>query len=428
VRWCCLPGEFPLGREPLQALLRRPSARAQLRALAASVALPPGASTPGAVALPGRPELPGGLRTAPASTNDAPGERALAGGARGTGVVFLARGLSRLVAALPLRQGAAAYLSLIVAGPDGALGGEGATSGAASGAAAGLAEALAQVAPLFALALARQHDLAGAERQWRTETLDALLAGTYADEAQMRARAEQVGYDLGSAQVALVVDLSGRDGGAGEPTDARAATVARVADALASELAGAWARGRGREVVALVPAAEGGTPGELAELARQVTAVLGRTLGPAASDWSAGLGQPAKGAAEARRSYTEARDSARLGAEVLGARQVARVADLGIYRLLLRLREAGELEPFCRQTLSPLRFDTRNGAALLETLEVFFACNGNHSAAARQLHLHRNSLIYRLTRARALLGHDLEDPETRLALQLALKGRRVLGW
>jgi purine catabolism regulator len=42
------------------------------------------------------------------------------------------------------------------------------------------------------------------------------------------------------------------------------------------------------------------------------------------------------------------------------------------------------------------------------------------------LQLHRNSLIYRLNRARSLLGYDLDDPEARLALQLALKARRVL--
>jgi purine catabolism regulator len=127
-----------------------------------------------------------------------------------------------------------------------------------------------------------------------------------------------------------------------------------------------------------------------------------------------------------RRSYREARDAVRLGLLVLGPRQVARAADLGVYRLLLRLRDSGELEEFCRSTLGPLIGEERTGGALLETLEVFFACNGNLSEAARRLNLHRNSLIYRLNRAHELLGQDLEDPEVRLALQLALKARRVL--
>jgi purine catabolism regulator len=57
---------------------------------------------------------------------------------------------------------------------------------------------------------------------------------------------------------------------------------------------------------------------------------------------------------------------------------------------------------------------------------VFFACNGNFSEAARRLGLHRNSLIYRVKRIRDLLSRDLEDPEHRLALQLALKAHQVL--
>jgi purine catabolism regulator len=99
---------------------------------------------------------------------------------------------------------------------------------------------------------------------------------------------------------------------------------------------------------------------------------------------------------------------------------------LGVYRLLLSLRDSGALAPFVRQTLQPLDDDRRSGDLLLETLEVYFAHNGNALRAAQQLHLHRNSMLYRLRRVSELLGQDLEDPDVRLALQVALKGRRVL--
>ena len=79
-----------------------------------------------------------------------------------------------------------------------------------------------------------------------------------------------------------------------------------------------------------------------------------------------------------------------------------------------------------QRTLAPLLADARSGDSLIETLDAFFASNGNLSEAARRLGLHRNSLLYRLGRARELLGHDLDDPELRLSLQLAIKSRRVL--
>lgn len=388
VRWCFVPPGFPIEREPLVALLRRPSARAQLTA--------PNGGRAGVHGV-----EPGDQEPEPRRV-----ERALP----------LAGGLTRLVAPLQARQGVAAWLSLVVVDE----------SSAAEGAAHTLVAVLDQVAPLFALALARRHDLTGAEQRLRAETLDALLAGTYVDEGQMQARAAQLGHDLARPHAGMVVDLSARDAAGGGAHDASRALAARVAEALAAGLEGAWTRAHGDEAVALVPLAASWGPGDLAELAARAAELLGSAVGTADVAWVAGLGDGGIGPAEVRRSYEEARDAARLGLEVLGPGRVARTADLGVYRLLLRLRDTGELEDFYRRTLGPITADPRRSEDLLETLEVFFACNGNLSEAARRLDLHRNSLIYRLGRARDLLGHDLEDPEIRLSLQLALKARRVL--
>jgi purine catabolism regulator len=138
------------------------------------------------------------------------------------------------------------------------------------------------------------------------------------------------------------------------------------------------------------------------------------------------MGEVARSPLEVSRSAAEAQDTARLGLLVIGPGHIARTSDLGVYHLLLALRKSGELQPFVERELAPLRSTPRREDHLLETVEVYFACNGNISKAAQRLHLHRNSLLYRLHHIRDLLGHDLENPELRLALQLALKGRRVL--
>jgi purine catabolism regulator len=77
-----------------------------------------------------------------------------------------------------------------------------------------------------------------------------------------------------------------------------------------------------------------------------------------------------------------------------------------------------ELNDFYQETLGPL---LGHDSTYVETLEGFFRCNGNLSEMARTMHFHRNSLLYRLNRIEALLGHSLEDPELRLSLQIALK-------
>ena len=49
----------------------------------------------------------------------------------------------------------------------------------------------------------------------------------------------------------------------------------------------------------------------------------------------------------------------------------------------------------------------------------------NVMQTARELFIHRNTLLYRLDRIRELGGFDLDDAETRLKLQLALRAHEL---
>ncbi len=50
---------------------------------------------------------------------------------------------------------------------------------------------------------------------------------------------------------------------------------------------------------------------------------------------------------------------------------------------------------------------------------------GAASSAAAELHVHAQTVRYRVGRLRALLGERLDDPEGRLELELALRARRI---
>jgi purine catabolism regulator len=271
-------------------------------------------------------------------------------------------------------------------------------------------------------------DAARLRESLRGEVLDTLLTGAFTADHAMRARALQLGYDLARPHAVLWVDLAPHLVSAATHTAISprgpGPAAAHLADELATSL-GAWSRAREAHVAVLLPLPrDGNEPETLDALARRCAALLAKALPD--QPWSAGLGETATAPREVHRSAAEARDAARLGILVLGPGRVARSADLGVYRLLLALRDSGQLAPFVERTLAPLRADPRSGEKLLETVETYLACNGNASLAKERLHLHRNSLTYRLARARALLGRDLDDPETRLALELALRGRRVL--
>ena len=104
-------------------------------------------------------------------------------------------------------------------------------------------------------------------------------------------------------------------------------------------------------------------------------------------------------------------------------------ARLGALRLIFHLADHPELRAFQRDVIGPLEAsDAARRSEFIRTLDAFLRAGGNHMRAARDLNEHRNTLIYRLERIQELLGGaNLEDPETRLNLQLALKIRSALG-
>ncbi|HEV2033347.1 MAG TPA: helix-turn-helix domain-containing protein [Candidatus Dormibacteraeota bacterium] len=60
-------------------------------------------------------------------------------------------------------------------------------------------------------------------------------------------------------------------------------------------------------------------------------------------------------------------------------------------------------------------------------LEALSAARWVRRAAARQLKIHINSMTYRVERIQSLTGLQLDDPETRVAISIALRARTMLG-
>jgi purine catabolism regulator len=142
-----------------------------------------------------------------------------------------------------------------------------------------------------------------------------------------------------------------------------------------------------------------------------------------------GLSRPLRKLSEIKEALNEAEQAWSLGRRLAtaGGSHVTDAADLGVYRLLLPLEGSPVLPTFYRETIGVLEdYDRRHSTDLMHTLDVYFTQLGNLSRTAEVMHLHRNTLIYRLERIAAILGADLDDAEVRLRLQLALKARQIL--
>ena len=85
-------------------------------------------------------------------------------------------------------------------------------------------------------------------------------------------------------------------------------------------------------------------------------------------------------------------------------------------------RAAAAFEPIELRRLEA--FDERDRTDYLRSLAVFLNCGRNVARASRVLHVHKNSMYYRVQRIEELCGIDLSDEGTcfRLQLGLALRG------
>ncbi len=100
--------------------------------------------------------------------------------------------------------------------------------------------------------------------------------------------------------------------------------------------------------------------------------------------------------------------------------------EMGVYRLLSLLAGSPELKKFYYETLGQLADNSPSNSEFIQTLEAFFEEHGNLTRTAKRLHVHRNTLLYRMDRIKEISGLDLDNPETRLAVHLALRIRRIL--
>jgi sugar diacid utilization regulator len=165
-----------------------------------------------------------------------------------------------------------------------------------------------------------------------------------------------------------------------------------------------------------------GAIGRLAEAMRSQCALVIGDPGV-----SAGMGRANRGATGVRMSYREAEHGLAMGRRLLGPGKAVSFADLGLHRVLFAVAQLSEVTDFYRDVVGELlAYDERSGADLMATLEAYFASNGSPTETAQRLHLHRNTVLYRLRRIEEIGKLRLDDPTARLNLHLCLRIRDVL--
>jgi purine catabolism regulator len=88
----------------------------------------------------------------------------------------------------------------------------------------------------------------------------------------------------------------------------------------------------------------------------------------------------------------------------------------------LRHMLAAQQPQISASTLRPLvQYDSDNRGELVRTLQVWLEANGRYEAATQILSIHRHTLRQRMDRIAELLGVDVDDFATRVALWVCLR-------
>lgn len=257
-----------------------------------------------------------------------------------------------------------------------------------------------------------QADVAG-ERERRRRRLVRLLVeeGDVAGEEVLRAAAIDAAWELPLSVSVLLCTL---------PDAPRLAT-----------MLGAGAIGARMEDLTCVLIPEAVSTGMRAQVSRALARAQGAN-GAAGGGGAGGGGAearpgahiaalgPAVPPAQARSSFARAKQAMSLqAAGVLGDGLV--VADEHLLALVLH-RDRSLMRELARRRLAPLEGLSEGSRARLEvTLLAWLRDRGGVSEVAAQLHVHRQTVRYRLGRLRELLGDDIDDPDARLELDLALR-------
>jgi PucR family transcriptional regulator, purine catabolism regulatory protein len=272
-----------------------------------------------------------------------------------------------------------------------------------------------QGALVCAVEMARAKAVRETEKRLHGDLLSALLHQTLSAR-DARLWAQNMGLDLGQQHTALRLAW-----------EAPAPSLRRLETLVNGEVARSGIRAIvssiSAEVICICESPrQAGRPAAAIALAQAVVDLAAKEFPGALV--RCGIGTPAGDLGDWQLSFRRAGQALDM-ARRLGERKPLYYMELSVYRLLLQLEDHPDLKAFLQETLGPI-LAHENADEFLDTLEEYFAHNGNLSQTSEALFIHRNTLTYRLERIASISLLDLDNPDTRLAVQLALRIHRML--
>jgi hypothetical protein len=281
-------------------------------------------------------------------------------------------------------------------------------------------------ATVDAVLMARERAAADAAGQLRDGLIDSLLAGGPNTVEEKHRLAAHLGYRNDLIYRCLVIPVIAYRAGAMNPVSEQSRLAIRrrmyesVRRLLSVHAPSAIIAMRRDEILVLAVESDGEPFHQGARNLADTLVGRLRNSFPHSSP-VVGIGGDCRRLDDIAHSYEQARHAARAASSLGRADRAVSFEELGILRLLLQVPELRELNKFADDVFGRLlQYDREKGAGFLRTLSTYLKSNGSLQAAGKSLHLHPNSIAYRLGRIRDLTGLDLDRYDDRLLVQVAL--------
>lgn len=279
-----------------------------------------------------------------------------------------------------------------------------------------------QAAPIVGTEMLRLRSVQRAKEQARGDFVHGLLHGRFATLEDISARAAHYQFPVRSWFGVLIASGMTVPGDADSPARLQQLAV-QAARLLPEQERHTQAAMVGDVLVVVREAARRGTMGTpeaavatIGDYATALHAHLAKRKDQGGRPIRVTYGRPVVGALAIPDSYREARMAHGLQ-QRLGLPPVCGYQEMRVHAVLEDVAGSRTGRSFAADILAPLR--DPNVGDLESAVLAYVASGGNVNAASRDLHIHRNTMLYKLDRASRLLGMDLRQADNQFAVWLA---------
>ena len=164
---------------------------------------------------------------------------------------------------------------------------------------------------------------------------------------------------------------------------------------------------------------------DMDELAQFAQALQETLMGETAHQMTIGIGRMRHTMDELRESYMEARRAIEVGRTFKPDNSIYAYSRLILERFLMELPQ--DISAYYHSLLFNRKNQRLFNEEMLYTIDMFFKKDLNLSDTARQLYIHRNTLVYRLDKVQKQIGLDLRSFEDAVTFKILMELQKVSG-